>query len=155
LLNKEKVCSHITNDILQEHSDVSKVIVCVDSECTPPQEIEKEVRKVEKNITSEVKHSVHYVVVVHALEGWLLAGPESIREYLGARVKVNIPPSATLECKPKKVMSGIFSQSGKEFLYTRDNPRITERIHPDEIARRNPSFGKFMDRIRNPDAWYS
>lgn len=150
LLNKGKIYSYIINDIFQEHSDVSKIIVCVDSECTSPQEIEERILGVEETIMSEVKRPIYYIVVVHALEGWLLADPQSIKEYLGPRAKVNISASATSECRPKEVMSNIFNQAGKEFLYTRDNPRIAEKVNVNKLARRSKSFAEFMKRIKDP-----
>jgi hypothetical protein len=50
LLKEEKVYSHIVYDILQEHPDISKIIVCVDSECTPEEEVLKKLKEVENSL---------------------------------------------------------------------------------------------------------
>lgn len=150
LLNEQKVYSFIKNDILQDHPDVSKIIACVDSECTLEEEIEKEVQKVKGTLTVKVNRPVYYVVVVHALEGWLLSDPEGIKKYLGPRAKINISPSASKECRPKKVMKDIFRKAGKDYLHTIHNSQIAELSDPKKIIKSNPSFKNFYEVIKDP-----
>lgn len=150
LLNEQKVHSAITQDLVQEHPDVSKIIVCVDSECTPEVQTEREIRKIEKSVKTKVqpRYPVYYVVVVHALEGWLLADPETIKGYLGSRV--NIPSSATSNCKPKEVMRDIFRKAGKDFIASRDAPRIAEKADSAKMVKKNESFARFCERVKDP-----
>lgn len=152
LLNEQKVYSYITNDIIQKHPDVSKIIVCVDSECASEDETERVMKMVENSIRAKIprKYPIHYIGVIHALEGWLLVDPDSIREYLGARVRVNIPSSATLDCKLKEVMRDIFRKAGKGFRPTHDCPRIAEGIDIDKMVRNNESFARFREKVKDP-----
>ena len=151
LLKAEKVLNHI-NTLLRRNPDVSKIIVCVDSECTPEDETEREMKKVENSIRAKIpqKYPIHYIGVIHALEGWLLADPDSIREYLGTRVRVNIPSSATLDCKPKEVMRDIFRKADKGFRPTHDCPRIAEEIDIDKMVKNNKSFARFREKVKDP-----
>ena len=151
LLNEQKVYSSITY-LVQEHPDVSKIIVCVDSECTPEDQTEQEIKKVEKSIKSKIqqRHPVYYVGVIHALEGWLLADPDAVTEHLGPKMKVNIPHQATLDCKPKEVIKDIFRKADKEFIALLHNPRIAEKIDIDKMANQNKSFARFRERIKDP-----
>jgi len=84
LLNVEKVCA-VAQVLLRESPDVSKIIACVDSECTPGDQTEREIRKIEQSVNANIQHkcSVHYIAVIHALEGWLLTDPDAIIKHLG------------------------------------------------------------------------
>lgn len=150
LLKKEKIYSHITKDILPKYPDISKIIICVDSECTPETEAKANIRKLEDSFKSKVNCPLYCITVIHALEGWLLADPDTIREYLGSRARVDISPSKALSCKPKEVMKRVFRQNGREFLSKRDSPRIAERVDIDKIVKNNKSFECFRDRVKDP-----
>ena len=150
LLKYEKIYNYISCDILQEHPDISKIIVCVDSECTPETETEKEIKKVENLLRKRIPVSISSVVVNHALEGWLLADTETIQSYMGSMAEVNIPSSATHECRPKEVMKDIFRKANREFLPTRDNLYIAEKIDLQKVAKRNQSFARFQEQVKDP-----
>jgi len=150
LLNKEKIEAYIKNDILLGHNDISKFIVCVDSECTPEEEMTKLTCKIEANLKSKVIQPFHYVIVTHAFEGWLLADPVCIQEYIGTSAKVKIPASAASECKPKEYLKDIFRKANKDFLYTVENARIADLSDPKRMIKRSTSFKKFYDVIKDP-----
>ncbi len=150
LLNERKVKAIIINDIMVSHPEVSKILICVDSECTPEDVTQKEIEKREKVVKSGVKSAIHYIAVIHALEGWLLADPEGIEQYLGQRANVKISPSATQDCNPKKIMKDVFRQNERQFLPKRDDPRIAERINIHKIATNNKSFVRFQDKVKDP-----
>ncbi len=149
LTNINKVSSCI-NDILQDHPDISKIIVCVDSHCTPKEENEKKARNIEKNLKVKVELPVFYIVIEHALEGWLLADPESIIGYLGPKVRIDIPSSYTKECKPEERIKEIFRKSNRQFVHMRDNHLIAERLNIDRATGANKSFADFVRIIRDP-----
>ena len=151
LLNEKRVCA-IAQVLLRESPDVSKIVVCVDSECTPGDQTERVIRKIEKSVNAGIQQrcSVHYIAVIHALEGWLLTDPDAITEHLGRRAKVKIPNRAASDCRPKEVMKAIFRKVGKGYLATREAPRIAERIDIDKIANRNSSFARFREQVADP-----
>lgn len=150
LLNKEKIEAYIENDILLEHNDISKFIVCVDSECTPEEEMAKTTCKIEASLKSKVIQPFHYIVVTHAFEGWLLADPVCIKEYLGQRAKVKIPASASKVCKPKALMQDIFRKADRDYHYTVENARIADFSEPKRMIKNSTSFKKFYDVIKDP-----
>lgn len=150
LLNKEQVKKYI-DFLLLTHPDISKIIVCVDSECTPEKEMEKTTNNIEVELKPRIKRPIYFANIVHALEGWLLADQDNIRKYLGSRVSIHIPPSAPLECKPKEVIKAIFRKAGgKKFLYTRDNPKIAENLDVKKAAKCNKSFANFLQIVKDP-----
>jgi len=151
LLNERKVYSHIVN-IIQNHPDVSKIIICIDSECTPKDETEREMKDVENSLRAKIQqnYTIYYIGVIHALEGWLLTDRDNLRKYLGPRARGKILPSAALNCKPKEFMKNIFKRNGKNFLPTLHNPRIAEQIDIDKTAKNNESFKFFRDKVKDP-----
>jgi len=56
LLNATKVSAFINQDIGTGGSGISRVLVCVDSECTPEQELLNIVTPIEKEIKRRVKN---------------------------------------------------------------------------------------------------
>lgn len=150
LLNKEKIKAYIENDILLEHNDISKFIVCVDSECTPEEEMTKLTCKIETSLKLKVKQPFHYVIVTHAFEGWLLADPTCIKKFLGPRAKVKIPASASKVCKPKALMQDIFRKADRDYHYTIENARIADLSNPKRMIKNSTSFKKFYEIIKDP-----
>jgi hypothetical protein len=149
ILNERKVRA-IINNVIANHPEVSKTIACVDFECTPEDEAREEVGKIEKAVKSGMKSPIYFIPVIHALEGWLLADPDTIEAYLGQKANVKISPSGTLDCNPKEVMKDIFRRSERQFLPTRDNPGIAERINIGKIVEKNKSFAHFQDKVKDP-----
>jgi hypothetical protein len=50
-------------------------------------------------------------------------------------------------------MEGVFRKAGRKYIPKADAPKIAERINIDEIdeiARRNPSFEKFRQKVMDP-----
>jgi len=135
---------------LKEHPDISKIIVCFDTECTPPQEARKEAERMENLLRDQVNRPVYYLSVIHALEGWLLADPEGVGKYLSAGGKIRVSPSSTLECRPKEVMRSLFRKAGRSFHPTHDNPKIALKIDINKAMQHNKSFSEFRDLIEDP-----
>ncbi len=149
LLNEREVYTRIIYTT-QEHLDLSKILVCVDSECTPEDQTERELKKVEDSIKTKTQLPIYYVGVIHALEGWLLADPDAVRKYLDPRVQINISSSATSHCRPKEVLKGIFKRVEKEFLPTRDCLEIAKEVDISKLAKHNESFRLFRKRVKDP-----
>jgi len=146
LLTVEKACAYITY-LLKQHHDVSKVIVCFDADCRT--DITQRAEEVEQALQARIKCPIYYIAVTHALEGWLLAAPGAITGYLGRRI--DLPSEAALDCKPKKVMEGVFRKAGRKYIPKADAPKIAENIDEiGEIAKRNPSFEKFRQKVTDP-----
>lgn len=150
LLNKVKIEAYIENDILLVHNDISKFIVCVDSECTPEEEMARITYKIETSLKLKVNQPFHYVIVTHAFEGWLLADPTCIKKYLGPRAKVKIPASASKVCKPKALMQDIFRKADRDYHYTIENARIADLSNPKRMIKKSASFKKFYEIIKDP-----
>ena len=150
MFKSEKVKPYL-EALLKQHQDVEKVIVCVDSECTDPAEIQREVSKVERALSRMSLPVVpRYVVVVHALEGWLAADPEALRLVLGRGAEVHIEQNLEEICKPAELLEDIFARHGKDFQKTKYDPLLAEHANPEEIAKRSSSFRRFCQLVKDP-----
>lgn len=148
MFKARKIKAHL-EFLLKQQPDVAKVIVCVDSHCTDPAEIRKRVSKVERELARMSLPVVpQYVVVVHALEGWLAAAQKALGQVLGSEVNIN--RNLEEECKPEDLLGDLFEKHGKSFLKTRDDPQIAEHTDPEEITKRSPSFRQFCQLIKDP-----
>ena len=133
----------------QTHPDIGKVILCLDCECTPAEDIQPQLTKVQE----EVRHnhpSLNPTVVlkVHALEGWLASDRKAVQEVLGA--KPITYPKPENECKAKKLLERVFKKANKEFDYMRDDPRLAQEIDIESLCRSSPSFCEFRKAIEDP-----
>lgn len=146
LLDEKKVLARIQKNLLQDHPDLSKILICVDKDCV--EEREREVRDLERRIKKKIKKPIFYILVTHAFEGWLLGDLSEIQEYLHSDMKIS--PKVTLDCNPKDEIKKIFEKAGKEYLSSRDAHQIAKRIDLEEVARNNESFGKFREKVIDP-----
>jgi len=149
MFRSEKVRPYV-EALLKQHQDVEKVIICVDSECTDPAEIQGEVSKVERELSRMGLPVVpRYVVVVHALEGWLAADPEAVRQVLGRGAEVRIDQNLEEICRPAELLEDIFARHGKSFQKARHDPQIARYADPVEIAQHSSSFRRFCQLVKN------
>jgi len=148
LLNPQKIRTYIEQDLLLKHHDLTKVIICKDSECTDPKEIEREFSDVEKKLQEfKIKIPVQLCIVVHALEGWLMADAESLSKFLGdARIK--IPKNSESLCKPKEALRELFRKANRDYIAKRDCPKIAEMADIERIAKNNKSFARFRKLLK-------
>ncbi|MBI4712999.1 MAG: DUF4276 family protein [Planctomycetes bacterium] len=144
LLDPEKAIAKMSPYLRDK--DVSKIIVCVDTECTQtsPQKIQDTGRQVAKLIS---KPPVKYCPVVHALESWLASDPKPITKRLGKIFSLRQD-----ECKPKDFLEQEFKKANKEdsYRYIRENSRIAEEVDITTIEGVNQSFKGFIKALKNP-----
>ncbi|MFQ6093486.1 MAG: DUF4276 family protein [bacterium] len=134
---------------MKDQPNIDKIIFCKDSECTDPSEIRNETNLVEKEIGKPGLSPVPlYIVVVHALESWLMADSEALAQVFGQKVKI----ISDIEriCKPKEFPKDAVSEIGKTFIFSRDNLKITEYAEPERIEQRCPSFAQFRQAVLDP-----
>jgi len=146
LLNPQKIRSYIEKDLLLEHHDLTKVIICRDSECTNPKHIEREFRRGEEELQG-LKIPVQLCVVVHALEGWLMADAESLSNFLGGPRLLKIPKNSESLCKPKEALRELFRKANRDYIAQRDCPRIAEMADIKRMAKNNKSFAHFCELL--------
>jgi hypothetical protein len=144
LLSPQKIRPYIEQDLLPKHHDLTKVIICKDSECTDP----KEFCRVEEEFKKEFqgfKIPVQICIVVHALEGWLMADAESLSKFLGdARIK--IPKNSESLCKPKEALMELFRKANRDYIPKRE--KIAEMADIERIAKNNKSFARFRKLLK-------
>jgi hypothetical protein len=119
----------------------SKIIVCVDSECTDPSIIERNLEPCKRAVKG-LQSVVHFVIVVHALETWLATDEEALRVILKADKKIKIPGNLENECRPGSILQEIFRKHGRKFIKSKDDLTIAEHADPAQIAQRCTSFKK-------------
>ena len=148
MFKARKIKAHL-EFLLKNQPDVAKVIVCVDPHCTDPAEIRKEASRVERELARMSLQVVpQYVVVVHALEGWLAADQKALEQVLGS--EVSISRNLKEECKPDELLGDLFAKHGKSFQKTRHDPQIASHADSEEIACHSPSFRRFCRLIKDP-----
>lgn len=149
LFNAQKMKVHI-DTLLRTYQDIIKIIVCVDSDCNPS-EAESRVKSIERQLAGfGLKIAPQYVLVVHALEGWLAADAEAVGKVVGASVVAHIPQDLDSFCKPADLLDEIFRKYGKDFRRTQHDPFIAGYADPVAIARRNSSFRRFQETVADP-----
>jgi len=133
----------------QTQPDIGKVILCLDCECTPKEDIQPQLSKVQEEMRrNHASLNPTVVLKVHALEGWLAADRQAVQKVLGAKPKTY--PKPENECKPKKLLATVFKKAKKEFDYMRDDPRLAKEIDIERLCRSSPSFCEFRKAIEDP-----
>lgn len=138
------------NPLFKQHNDVDKVIVCLDCECTDPAEIRKRTVDTKKRLADEFPIPVHYIIVVHALEGWLASDEDALRHVLGKNASITVPQNMETICRPAEWLDNIFATNGKDFRKTQHNPEIAKNVDYSRIAQRSPSFSEFHHAVEDP-----
>ena len=143
-----KVSAYLTN-LRRRHHDVGKVILCLDCECTPAQEIRPQLTKVQEEVRlNHPSLNPTIVLKVHALEGWLASDRKAVQKVLGAKPKAY--PKPENECKPKALLARVFKKANKEFDYMRDDPRLAQEVDIESLCQSSPSFCEFRKAIEDP-----
>jgi len=143
-----KVSAHL-RFLHQTHPDIGKVILCLDCECTPKEEIQPQLSKVQAEMRrSHPSLSPTVVLKVHALEGWLASDREAVQKVLGAKPRTYPRPEDA--CKPKELLATVFKKANKEFDYMRDDPRLAKEIDIERVCRSSPSFCEFRKAVEDP-----
>ena len=149
LLSADKIAVYVREDILLEHRDIDKIIVCVDSECTPVEEKKALAEEAERQLKNlGVEPLPRYCVLAHALEGWLGTDEKALSAVAGRPVRLK--ERAASACRPKELVAEAFRKAGREFVYVRDDPRIARHIDPATVEKGNESFASFRRLIEDP-----
>jgi hypothetical protein len=143
-----KVSAYL-RDFHRTHPDVNKAILCLDCECTPTEDIQPTLLKVQQEIRGEHPSlNPTFVLKVHTLEGWLASDRQALREILGTEPVAYSKPESV--CKPKELLATVFKKANREFDYMRDNPRIAQVVDIERLCQSSPSFCEFRNVIEDP-----
>jgi hypothetical protein len=135
-----------------QNPDVNKILACVDSEDLPIVETQKRVAELEVQLKSMLPGlMIKYVVVDHALEGWLLCDREAVCEFFKVK-KLNLnyknPENYN---NPVNLMGQIFRKhSVYGYIKTKDAPRLAEKADPVNILKLSPTFRIFYQCLSDP-----
>lgn len=147
LFNARKIKAYVRDDVLLRHQNVDNIIAVVDSECNPCEETQSEAAKIERQLKRlKVKPLPRYCVACHALEAWLGADLEALKQVAGKPVKLT--ENLFQACRPKEVLRRAFEKLDKPFNHVKDDPRIAEKIDPAKVAKNNPSFAHFVRLVK-------
>ena len=136
--------------LLKQHPGTSKIVICVDCECTDPSDIQDKVEAAQRKLAELGLRPVpRYVVVVHALESWLAADVQALKRVAGMQhLRIRQNPESV--CRPADLLKDVFGRAGKSFEKTRHDPRIARAADLSRIERRSPSFRRFREFIEDP-----
>ena len=133
--------SHLLKN--ESRQEKSKIIICVDSECTDPSITERNLAPCKRAVKG-LSFVVHFLVVVHALETWLAADEKALRAILKTNKEIKIPGNLEMECRPVTILKDIYRKHRREFLKSKDDLIIAEHANPTQIAKRCSSFRRFQ-----------
>lgn len=150
MFSANKMAAHFV-PLLAQHGDARKVIVCLDCECTDPNEIRERIASIQKRLAAQFPSVlVRYVIVVHALEGWLASDENALREVIEPSVSVTVPQNMETICRPAEWLDDVFAKNRKEFRKTQHDPEIANAMDYRRIAQRSPSFSDFQRAVEDP-----
>jgi hypothetical protein len=143
-----KVSAYL-RDLHRTHPDVGKAILCLDCECTPVEDIQPKLRKVQEETRREHPSlNPTFVLKVHALEGWLASDQEALRAVLETH-PAPFPKPETV-CRPKELLATVFKKANRDFDYMRDDPRIAQAVDIERLSQSSMSFSEFREAIEDP-----
>ncbi len=126
--------------------DPTKIIICVDSECTDPKITERNLGPCKRSVKAS-SITAHFAIIERALESWLAADEEALRELLKSKKKLKIPGNLEKECHPESILNNVFRMHDRDFIKSRDDVKIANHANPKEIAKRCTSFRKFQQLL--------
>jgi len=149
LLNAEKVFAFVEYMKGQDNA-IRKVLLCVDSECTPEAELLKIVSPQETKLKRLIKSPlVMYCGVIHATEAWLAGDASALKLYLNSpNFRSSAANAVSKACKPKQALAALFDRHGREFVNTRDNPKLAQGIDVGQLIKTSQSFARFARLVR-------
>lgn len=142
LLDANKLKVHLGN--LKNPRTISKAIVCVDSH-SDPAAIGSQTAALQRTFAN-YRFPVKCVVVVHALESWLLQDPQAVRGVLPLRSSDGQTRKLGDSCQPDRSLS----KACNDFAKSVHDERIAQGADVSVIASRSPSFREFVAALRNP-----
>ena len=95
---------------------------------------------------------VNYVIVDHALEGWLACDVDALREVLGSQAKILIKGNPEDNLRPAKLMERIFKANRKTYIKTVHAAKIAEAVTPSKISKKSPTFSRLIRVLRQGSA---
>jgi len=143
LMDPAKLMVHLAN--LSNPGKVSKVIVCIDSH-SDPGGMRAKTSSAEISLNNSVRFHVKYVIVVHALETWLLQDPKAIRKVLGVTVATQKLQEIGNNCRPDRALMRVCG----DFKKSIDDERIAREVDVKLVESQNSSFKEFVDALRDP-----
>ncbi len=90
---------------------------------------------------------VDYVVVDHALEGWLACDEEALRRVLGRNAQINTRGNPEDHPRPAELMHRIFRDNGKDFRNTVHNKRIAGFVEARNIFAMSPTYRRLASLL--------
>ncbi|MBI4596295.1 MAG: DUF4276 family protein [Candidatus Tectomicrobia bacterium] len=135
----------------RSHRNLSYVLICRDSECTPIAETQNRCRQAEEQLNNRLGNRfppIRYIVVDHSLEGWLASDKDALRHVLGsnARIPRNFNPEE--DCRPAEKLDRIFVDNGKDgYEKSRHALQLALACNPKNIAARSDTFRHFQQSV--------
>lgn len=139
--------------LIRQHPDISKVLIFRDCECAEPKEIQQfheRMRRIEKELRDRIRRRIRgveisYILVIHALEAWLMADGQAVREVLGNDVADRLPANPEHECRPRQLLEWLSDL----FDHMKHDKELAKRARPEIIKVKCPSFQKLEQALRD------
>ena len=148
-----EVAAKIIHALWYERADArpDKIVVLVDTDRKAPEAALADLRRRLPGLLSpDMREAVQYAYTQRHLEAWFFADAEGLKKTVGGSLgRVDTSRPDEIE-NPKLHLKHLL---GSDRLYTsRTSEEVARELNPQVIAGRSPSFGKFLDAVRNGGA---
>jgi hypothetical protein len=148
LLDGEKVAAFVRYGLLPMVTGLKKVLVCIDMECDPPEEVDRRVRAAQSSrALIELEVPVRFILVRFALESWLAADGAAWVRAFRFGVRSPLPRSILEECDPKRAIREHLKPMGFDFRFTLHDVRVAAELDIAEASRVSPSLAGFLGEL--------
>ena len=145
LFKPDKLEGHISY-ACRQHSEISKVLACVDSECTPVEQTQSDIAPLESQLQRRFPDlDVKYVVVDHSLEGWLLQDRHAVRRVVGRNSTLPRYGNPENQCRPADLLYQIFRRNNRDLIKPRHCPQLAEEVDVQLISESSETFRYFAN----------
>ena len=147
MLDESRMLHHV-DALFTDQPKVSRIIVFMDSEGVDPKTTLRSTTSVSSALTASSGVRVDYVIVDHALEGWLACDIDALRAVLGTGAKIQIRGNPEDNLRPAKLMERIFKANRKNYVKTVHAAKIAEAATASSIAKKSPTFRRLKRVLR-------
>lgn len=152
MLERQKRVESRVRYACAENPEISKVLPCVDSECTDIEDTQRKVSQIERILRAAFPRlKLSYVVVDHSLEGWLLSDRAALGRLLGPRSQLPNYGNPEKDCRPAVLMQECFRRNSKDYMKTHHAPRLAELVDIEIISRTSDTFRTFRKAVLETD----
>ena len=141
----------LIKSVLYAGQPPDKVVVLIDLDGKDPdQELHPFKADLPGRLSNGPPHSIQFAYAQWHLEAWYFADAEGLRSYLSGQAPGHVDTSRPDDIQnPKLHLKHLLGNRRHTALVSEE---IAKSLNPQVIAQRSPSFGRFLEAVRNGTA---